>query len=84
MYFIGKRNTTYTSSQVRAMLNSSESDCDESDNDPTFKTEADDHGEPHGKDAYLKKISNKIMSITNKPYMSFMRTLPPADNHPQP
>ena len=64
MFILGKRNITYTSSQVRAMLNSSESDCDESDNDPTFKIEADDHGEPHGKDAYLKKISNKIMSTT--------------------
>ena len=33
----GKSTQRYTLSQVRALLDSSDSDYDESDNDPTFK-----------------------------------------------
>ena len=66
MYFLGKKNITYTSSKVRTLLNSSESDYDESDNDPTFKIQAgpnrDNHGQPVGKEAYSKTLSNKILS----------------------
>ena len=35
--FDGKSIHRYTLSQVRALLDSSDSDYDESDNDPTFK-----------------------------------------------
>ena len=72
MFFLGKRNITYTSSRVRAMLNSSESNHDESDSDPTFMILAeatagsnrDNHGEQVGKDEHSKTLLNKILSIT--------------------
>ena len=91
MFFLGKRNITYTSSQVRAMLNSSESNHDESDSDPTFMILAeatagsnrDNHGEQVGKDEHSKTLLNKILSITK--YILHILVLgPPWGQSPPP